>query len=74
MIREFNEAQGGEVLHALDVYPMSILRRDGHVGGKDCRQCSVANDCFYYSLPGPSDWWNHLMLSNIVDMNTRSEK
>jgi len=51
----------------LDVYPMTVLRQDGHIGGRDCRNCKINNDCFHYSLPGPTDWWNHLMLSNLAD-------
>jgi len=72
MIGEFNEAHGYFQTHLapiniLDVYPMTILRRDGHIGGADCDKCSIANDCFHYSLPGPSDWWNHLLFSNLYD-------
>lgn len=81
MIREFNDAHYNtnvapatpEVgllapLHVLDIYPMTVLRRDGHVAGPDCAGCSIKHDCFHYSLPGPSDWWNHLLLSNLGDM------
>lgn len=37
-----------------------------NVGGADCKDCK-RNDCLHYSLPGPIDYWNHLMLSNLVD-------
>ena len=77
MIRQFNQQltnspslMGRQPIHLLDVYPMTVLRRDGHVGGKDCRDCFVGNDCFYYSLPGPPDWWNHLLLTNLQDLST----
>lgn len=77
MIRQFNQQHtnspslmGRQPINILDVYPMTVLRRDGHVGGKDCRDCFVGNDCFYYSLPGPPDWWNHLLLTNIQDLST----
>ena len=56
------------VINILDVYNMSVLRRDGHIGGTDCQRCRISNDCFHYSLPGPSDWWNHLLLSNLADL------
>jgi len=44
----------------LDVYPMTILRPDGHK--------SPNRDCVHYILPGPPDWWNHLMFSNLLDL------
>jgi len=80
MVRDFNGAHYNNntapttetallaPLHVLDVYPMSVLRRDGHVGGPDCDGCSIKHDCFHYSLPGPSDWWNHLLFSNLEDI------
>jgi len=78
LIDQFNEAQelNGHVhdipplrlINTLDIYPMTILRRDGHLGGKDCQDCSLANSCFHYSLPGPPDYWNHLLFSNLADI------
>lgn len=44
----------------LDVYPITILRPDGHK--------SPDRDCLHYHLPGPPDWWNHLMFSNLFDL------
>ena len=76
--RGFNRAHDhphGDTIRILDVYAMTVLRRDGHIGGRDCENCSIANDCFYYSLPGPSDWWNHLLFSNLSDIvPQRNEK
>lgn len=46
----------------LDVYPMTILRPDGH------RLPSV--DCLHYLLPGPPDWWNHLLFSHLLEMSS----
>ena len=43
----------------LDVYPMTILRPDGH---------KSQTDCLHYLQPGPGDWWNHLMYSNLLDL------
>ena len=40
----------------LDVVPMTLLRSDGHSGGKDC---------LHYMSPGPLDWWNHLLYSHL---------
>jgi len=80
MVRDFNDAHYNNItaptpetallapVHILDVYPMSVLRRDGHIGGPDCDGCSIKHDCFHYSLPGPSDWWNHLLFSNLEDI------
>jgi hypothetical protein len=75
--REFNRARNhpdGGAINILDVYSMTVLRRDGHIGGRDCEKCSIANDCFYYSLPGPSDWWNHLLFSNLSDIAQQINK
>ena len=44
--------------HILDVEPMTTLRPDGH-------RFSM-NDCLHYFLPGPPDWWNHLMTALFV--------
>jgi hypothetical protein len=40
----------------LDVYNMTVLRHDGHTGGRDC---------LHYVEPGPIDWWNHLLYSHL---------
>lgn len=55
-------------LRILDVLPMTILRPDGHTSGpQKCSTCKQ-NDCLHYMLPGPTDWWNHLMYSNLVNL------
>lgn len=54
-------------INVLDVYPMTVLRQDGHISGSDCKNCDVALDCLHYSLPGPADWWSHLLFSNLAD-------
>lgn len=55
-------------LQILDVVPMTILRPDGHTSGpQKCADCN-AKDCLHYILPGPPDWWNHLMYSNLANM------
>ena len=46
----------------LDVFPMTILRPDGH--------SNPPVDCLHYLLPGPPDWWNHLLYSNLKDLHT----
>lgn len=45
--------------HYLNVYNMTVLRGDEHV---------KANDCLHYMPPGPVDWWNHLLFTNLVDL------
>lgn len=47
------------IVHWLNIYNSSVLRRDGHVG---------FNDCKHYYLPGPTDWWAHFFHSTVVDM------
>ena len=46
----------------LDVYPMTILRPDGH------RKPGDNADCVHYRQPGPPDFWNHLLFSNLLDL------
>mmetsp|Transcript_13829 Transcript_13829/g.28567 ORF Transcript_13829/g.28567 Transcript_13829/m.28567 type:complete len:289 (+) Transcript_13829:268-1134(+) len=43
-------------IHLLDVVNLTVLRRDGHTGGKDC---------LHYVTPGPTDWWNHLLYTKL---------
>mmetsp|Transcript_76099 Transcript_76099/g.236211 ORF Transcript_76099/g.236211 Transcript_76099/m.236211 type:complete len:350 (-) Transcript_76099:65-1114(-) len=40
----------------LDVYDMTIQRPDGHRG----------SDCLHYYLPGVVDWWNHLLVTELL--------
>lgn len=47
-----------EPWHILDVYPMTLLRPDHHRSAKDC---------LHYHLPGPQDWWNFLLYSNLLE-------
>jgi len=60
-------------MEVLDVYPMTALRRDGHVSGEICENCQshAIRDCMHYFLPGPIDWWNHIMYSHILDLGRR---
>lgn len=46
-------------MHMLDVYNMTLLRRDGHWGGMDC---------LHYRPMGPIDWWNHLLMTRLQSM------
>ena len=48
-------------IHWLNIFPSSILRRDGHVGFVDC---------VHYNLPGPTDWWVHFFFSMLRDIST----
>jgi len=61
-------------IELLDVYPMTVLRPDGHASSSDCEnQCGRADDCLHYSLPGPPDWWSHLLYSNLLDLAREKE-
>jgi len=46
-------------IHWLNVFPSTVLRRDGHAG---------FGDCLHYYLPGPIDWWSHLFHSALLDL------
>jgi len=55
-------------IQILDVYPMTILRQDGHLSSPPrCSTCRE-DDCLHYALPGPIDWWTHLMYSNLMNL------
>lgn len=43
----------------LNVYNMTVLRPDQHVD---------AIDCLHYTHPGPIDYWNHLLFTNLADL------
>jgi hypothetical protein len=53
-------------IRILDVFNMTVLRRDGHSGG---------GDCLHYFTPGPIDWWNHLLYTHLKELanGTRAE-
>lgn len=62
------DAEGNTArIELLDVFPMTVLRRDGHSGGEH-KPPGERVDCLHYALPGPVDWWNHLMFSNLIDV------
>lgn len=64
-------------IEMLDVVPMTILRPDGHASSPDCLNCGLRKgnigDCLHYSLPGPVDWWNHLMFTQLLDIAQRKK-
>ena len=44
------------IVHFLDIFNMTVLRQDGHIGSEDC---------LHYVMPGPIDWWNHLLFTYL---------
>lgn len=64
-----NPNSGFKDIDILDVFPMTVLRPDGHASSKDCGGDGCGRkDCLHYSLPGAPDWWTHLMYSQLKDM------
>ena len=57
-ISETNNSSSNTI-HWLNVFPSTVLRRDGHIG---------FGDCLHYYLPGPIDWWSHLFHSALLDL------
>ena len=55
-------------MELLDVFPMTILRPDGHMADEYKASETKRTDCLHYSQPGPIDWWNHLMFANLLDI------
>mmetsp|Transcript_15006 Transcript_15006/g.31749 ORF Transcript_15006/g.31749 Transcript_15006/m.31749 type:complete len:257 (-) Transcript_15006:185-955(-) len=49
------------VVHLLDVFPMTALRRDGHR--------AIDGDCLHYVNPGPVDWWNRLWMAYLDELS-----
>lgn len=54
-----DETWNGPQMALLDTYWMTVLRKDGHPSPKDG---------LHYLLPGPPDWWNHLLYSNLREL------
>lgn len=69
----------GNKLQILDIYPMTILRPDGHLGDISDNPCDTKLDklcirnCEDYSLPGPVDWWTHLLYSQLLDHSSNTQ-
>jgi len=64
MVREFNKHAKETIqelpkpkFKILDVYGMTVLRPDGHL--------LPPHDCLHYKNPGVSDWWNHLLMTEL---------
>lgn len=56
-----NDEQQYPIVHLLDVFPMTALRRDGHT--------AIDGDCLHYVNPGPVDWWNRLWMAYLEELN-----
>ena len=63
-------------IHILDPYYMTLLRPDGHFGSSDNmdQDKRKKGDCLHYSLPGPPDWWNHLLWSEVMDLASQQDE
>lgn len=44
------------IMHYLNIWNTTILRHDAH---------AAPADCLHWLLPGPVDWWNHLLYSYL---------
>lgn len=55
-------------MELLDVFPMTVLRADGHVADEFKAPQARRTDCLHYNLPGPIDWWTHLLFNNLSDI------
>eukprot|EP00804_Cyclotella_cryptica_P013213 CCRYP_007005-RA/>CCRYP_007005-RA protein AED:0.21 eAED:0.21 QI:123/1/1/1/1/1/2/71/922 len=70
-----NTVKSGPNIELLDPWFMTILRPDGHLSGSDAGpSCKLqTEECLLYSLPGPVDWWNHLLVSQLKDIVLHKE-
>lgn len=55
-------------IELLDVFPMTVLRPDGHVADEFRAPGTKIMDCLHYSMPGPIDWWNHMAYNHLIDI------
>ena len=66
MIEGYNEQVQKEFqrrkipIYYLNTFNMTILRRDGHIGGADC---------LHYFFPGPTDFQAHLLANTLYDLS-----
>jgi hypothetical protein len=59
----------------LDVFGMSVLRPDGHLyPDLKIRSDGKGQDCLHSRLPGPLDWWNHLLVSHLESLAVERER
>mmetsp|Transcript_28541 Transcript_28541/g.42178 ORF Transcript_28541/g.42178 Transcript_28541/m.42178 type:complete len:870 (+) Transcript_28541:29-2638(+) len=58
------------LMEVMDVYPMTILRPDGHISDEYRAPTLLNIDCLHYTLPGPIDWWSHMFFSHLLDIAT----
>jgi hypothetical protein len=58
------------LMEVVDVFPMTVLRPDGHCSDEFRPPSYLDSDCLHYNLPGPVDWWSHLALSHLNDIAT----
>mmetsp|Transcript_32056 Transcript_32056/g.96041 ORF Transcript_32056/g.96041 Transcript_32056/m.96041 type:complete len:445 (-) Transcript_32056:47-1381(-) len=66
---------GPKRIHVLDVEPMTNLRPDGHQTSPDNRDPDKPEwDCLHYSMPGPIDWFNNLLFTNLADLPSLEEE
>jgi len=70
-----NTVKSGPNIELLDPWMMTILRPDGHLSGADAGEnCRMdPKECMLYSLPGPVDWWNHLLVGQLKDVASHRE-
>eukprot|EP00542_Grammatophora_oceanica_P020197 CAMPEP_0194032388 /NCGR_PEP_ID=MMETSP0009_2-20130614/5341_1 /TAXON_ID=210454 /ORGANISM="Grammatophora oceanica, Strain CCMP 410" /LENGTH=343 /DNA_ID=CAMNT_0038672815 /DNA_START=39 /DNA_END=1070 /DNA_ORIENTATION=- len=56
------------MMEVVDVFPMTILRPDGHCSDEFRPDAFTDKDCLHYDLPGPVDWWSHSIFSHLLDI------
>lgn len=62
-IYDHNVRGSGSPIHFLNIWNMTVLRRDGH---------HAPADCLHYVDPGPGDWWNHLLFTYLKRLSNSS--
>jgi len=64
-LEQIRLVNGMQHVYYLNVYNMTVLRRDAHVSAKDC---------LHYMSVGPIDYWNHLLFTNLADLAVTVEE
>jgi len=55
-------------VNILDVYPMTKTYPTTSIGQYPLPNGRKEYDCAHDYAPGPQDWWNHLLFTNLMDM------
>jgi hypothetical protein len=70
LLEDRKRSSGANVarMELLDVFPMTVLRPDGHIADEFKTPETRKTDCLHYSMPGPVDWWSNLLFTQLKSL------